>query len=78
MPTVTRALTGREALKQILDMKDLDAPLACVNINSTEDEFDADTSKSSFEIVSFADNTEDGGNGILYFLGEVPPSDDQD
>ncbi len=73
----TRSLTGRQLIRQILNVGDIDARVTSMNINANDDEFENDTPNSQ-EIVSVNDNSEEGGNIILYYLGEVTQSDDDD
>ena len=70
-----KILTGRDLARAIMEMPDIDMPITCVNINSNQDEDDADA-KNSFEAVQFSDDSGDGGRATLYYLGEVEAVDD--
>ena len=73
-----KSLTGRELIRQILNCNDIDAPVIAMNINAGDDEFSGDdeNSNSSQEVISMADNTEGGAGIVLYYLGDVPPEEE--
>lgn len=61
-------MTGKELIRHLLST-DLDARIACVNINDPRDEF-TDSSKVTADITGIAE-LEDGI--AIYYIGDMPP-----
>lgn len=73
-----KSLTIRNLALQLLRCDNIDQPVSALNINDINDEFDEDEQKSkTLEIVSISDNSDQGGDAILYYLGDVPINEDE-
>jgi len=73
----SKSLTVRNLILQLMICENMDAPVSTKNINDNNDEFNDENPQNPQEIISIADNTGDGGDAVLYFLGDIP-TDDED
>ena len=73
----TKSLTIRELAKQLLDCENIDQPVSAININDSGDEFEGESGPMAFETVTVSDNTDEGGDAVIYFLGPMPEVEDE-